>query len=584
MLDAQNRMMKSGVGMPLQALLAMACVCGLNANAATNILDIQKDKFERVITGNDPNSDAPESVKFMSINPAINAWYLVSVKWRGQKEPEIFHIENPRPKNLFVDVDPAFGEGLILTGQGPEAKRCSLWATKTNAPIRAAKSMKRYYEPICDGALFVRNPSIGRESTKEVVTDFLRRHVWGGEQITSIVKDTIFKDKFLITGDLKASDGTVAGNSGAIPEYQNGPGTAQIQPNLPNKFLIPDYLGIDLGEANALTLEAGSWYPAKRNAGVYVSIIEPMIIKSEILNSFPQVVHKLDATEEKAIAYLVAFDLSKHELGFALGTKHPSLEWSERADDRVRSALPGPDGFAVADPLVVTGGINPIDATKVIATFTGGFKRSHGAFKWGELASINRGSHYGFIENGVVFSRLVPGLATVIIFNDGRVDMRTWRNDDNALLKDIRHARQNGVAIIDWDEQLKAPVPGRFVGSWHLGNWSGSQDSAQRALRAGACLQENQGRQYLIYGYFSGATANSMARVFQSYGCRYALHLDMNALEHTYLALYSSTGKDFGIQYLITGMNVLDREVNGAIIPRFVGTPDNRDFFFVMKK
>ena len=47
--------------------------------------------------------------------------------------------------------------------------------------------------------------------------------------------------------------------------------------------------------------------------------------------------------------------------------------------------------------------------------FTGGFKREHGAFRYGDLAQKNHGSHYGFVENGVVFSKLQPGLATIIV-------------------------------------------------------------------------------------------------------------------------------------------------------------------------
>ena len=47
-----------------------------------------------------------------------------------------------------------------------------------------------------------------------------------------------------------------------------------------------------------------------------------------------------------------------------------------------------------------------------VAAFVGGFKRSHGAFRYGPLALVNHGSHYGFMQQGVVFSKLQPGLAT----------------------------------------------------------------------------------------------------------------------------------------------------------------------------
>ena len=78
-------------------------------------------------------------------------------------------------------------------------------------------------------------------------------------------------------------------------------------------------------------------------------------------------------------------------------------------------------------PLVSTGLISPENARRTVATFTGGFKRIHGAFKFGEFASKNYGSHYGFLENGVVFSKLQPGLATVFVLDDGSIQMKTWK-------------------------------------------------------------------------------------------------------------------------------------------------------------
>ena len=77
-----------------------------------------------------------------------------------------------------------------------------------------------------------------------------------------------------------------------------------------------------------------------------------------------------------------------------------------------------------------------------------------------------------------------------------------------------------------------------------------------------------------------------MARVFQAYDCRYAMHLDMNALEHTYIALYhrDKEGRNLLVQHLIRGMSVLDKSEKGIYIPRFLGYSDNRDFFYVMQR
>jgi hypothetical protein len=217
-----------------------------------------------------------------------------------------------------------------------------------------------------------------------------------------------------------------------------------------------------------------------------------------------------------------------------------------------------------------------------VATFTGGFKREHGAFRYGDLAGRNHGSHYGFIEQGVVFSKLQPGLATLYVLDDGAVRMGTWSQADDRLLARIRYARQNGVPLVEPDP-TGAPAPGALVAKWGPGNWSGSATGELRAVRAGVCLQEAAGRRFLIYGWFSTATPSAMARVFQAYGCRYAMLLDMNALEHTYLAVYGRQGHQITVQHLIRGMAEVDKSTDGAIVPRFIGFPDNRDFFYLVR-
>ena len=194
------------------------------------------------------------------------------------------------------------------------------------------------------------------------------------------------------------------------------------------------------------------------------------------------------------------------------------------------------------------------------------------------FALKNHGSHYGFIENGVVFSKLQPGLATVFVLNDGALEMKTWTETDNALLSKIKYARQNGVPIID------AGIPGSLVGRWGPGNWSGSEDEKLRTIRAGVALQNSHGKRFLIYAVFSDATPSAMARVFQAYQCSYAMLLDMNALEHTYLALYRRSGGELTVDHLLKGMSELDKSASNENVPRFLGFSDNRDFFYLMRR
>jgi len=325
----------------------------------------------------------------------------------------------------------------------------------------------------------------------------------------------------------------------------------------------------------------GEWTAVRGLDGIFVSLMQgSAVIGSAAASIAPS--WRPDTVEARALFYLVAFDLSRYQLGFVLGTEHPRLGWSPRTRDEVRDpALPGPDGFDTATPLVRTGMMVPSAEAAVVATFTGGFKREHSAFRYGALAQRNRGSHYGFVEQGVVFSRLIPGLATLYALDDGTVGMKTWTGEDDALSARLRSARQNGVPLVEPDAITGVPMPGALVERWGMGNWSGSADEQLRTLRAGACLLQNGLHRHLVYGYFSTARPSTMARVFLAYGCRYAMHLDMNALEHTYLALYPRRGERIVVQHLVRDMSQLDKASGDSLLPRFLAFPDDRDFFYI---
>jgi hypothetical protein len=287
--------------------------------------------------------------------------------------------------------------------------------------------------------------------------------------------------------------------------------------------------------------------------------------------------NRLDSLERSADVYLVAFDMSLFDIGYELGTDHPSLGWSSRPRQKHRGA--GPDGFGRPDPLVMNGTLSPALFDDVAASFTGGFKRDHGAWRYREFATFNWGHHYGFMPNGVILSRLWEGLATLYATRDGKMHMETWTKEHDALLPDLMMARQNGVSLIE------NGVPGPLVTSRGDGNWSGDADALLRTLRAGACAREVDGRQFLIYAYFSTGTPSAMARTFQAYQCDYAMLLDMNSQELTYMALYVHGKDEVETQHLVSGMALADvRDSRGNRIPRFISAPDNRDFFYLVRR
>ncbi len=60
--------------------------------------------------------------------------------------------------------------------------------------------------------------------------------------------------------------------------------------------------------------------------------------------------------------------------------------------------------------------------------------------------------------------------------------------------------------------------------------------------------------------------------------------LDMNALVHTYVAVFKKRGTKLYIQHLIQKMSEADVTAKGQYIPRFLGFADDRDFFYLTRK
>jgi hypothetical protein len=547
------------------------------ARGSKSVVELQQFRSSETAAAEDGGGRSGVAT-LLNLNPRIGAWLLLTLDWGPSGGIATYHLENARPQTQTISLAERGARGIRITAEG-RAYTCELWSGGNASALETAKRSGLPYAPLCEGKLYLRNRVSGNQTNLERFTDFLRDHVWGGETVVQLVRREFYRDRFLETG--------VPGTPYSVPSEAASPDeprAARLRIAPGERITLPQDLGIELRPSKD-ALVPGLWYPVNRLTGIYFSFLQPRNIDPAILNSDRNRVNGLDSVEADALDYLVAFDLSRFELGFSLGTDHPRVGWSERVADGMRDpTLKGPDGIDSVAPLVRTGMISPALAAATVATFTGGFKRQHGAFRYGPLSERNHGTHYGFIEQGTVLSKLMPGLSTLYVLDDGSVDMKTWTLDDDALLGRIKAARQNGVALIDYDSATGPSSPGPLVARWGAGNWSGSSDEKLRTLRAGACLQQTTTRRFLIYGYFSSATPSAMARVFQAYGCRYAMHLDMNALEHTYLALYLRTEGEVKVEHLVQGMAQLDKSAGAQVIPRFLGFPDDRDFFYLTEK
>lgn len=535
-----------------------------------SILELQK--FRRVSMIDIQNdTGAQGTATLWNLNPSINAWYVLSLRWDTSDVDDWYHLANAHPERQDLGLTADFPFGITIEDT-QNVVLCDLWSKEASPSLAAAAQADTPYTMLCGEEVTLRRKTVGRKTKLELVTDFLRDNVWRGEKITVFVRQTLFKDSHLVTGEVLESQTAIESSVAA-------PRAARLEPGFEGSSLRPQELGL-VFEATESLMPAGVWLPLRGIPGVFVSTLEPRMVAADILASHRQLVSTLDAVEGSALTYLVAFDLDAFDLGFSVGTDHPRVGWSERVEASQRDDSPGPDGIDSLAPVVTTGIVPPAVAHRTVATFTGGFKRSHGAFRSGELAGRNWGSHYGFIESGTLLSKLWPGISTILVLADGTVELKTWTEADDGRIETIDFARQNGVPLIDGDANSGESVPGALVSRWRLGNWSGSQDEKFRTLRAGLCLQRERDRRFLIYGYFSSATPSAMVRVFQAYGCEYALHLDMNALEHTYLAVYRLEGTELQVQHLIEEMHVLDHDD----LPRFLGFADNRDFFYLLRR
>ena len=539
-----------------------------DADVAKPITHLQPFRTEQSVTGGDGLE-----LRLTNLNPKVNTWFLLEVRHPGRDKTESYHLENTRPQHWRLALTDGDSPTLRLSADGVQHD-CDLWSGD-QSPLAAARRTGLPYAPVCGARLFLRNRVAGSRTNRESTSEFLRDNVWLGDSLVEFIKGTFYQDAFL-------ESGTEIG-TGAQGEVVLSPGAARLT----DRPLVSTALGLDLVGTPEGGMAMGEWYAVRDAPAIYASTMQPGHIDAAIL-SRPDETNPLDGVERRADVYLVAFDLSQFEVGYELGTDHPGLGWSSRPSGAGRDwHLPGPDGVSSPAPLVMTGMLSPTLTRRVGATFTGGFKRDHGAFRYGPFATSDHGHHYGFVVQGVVLSKLQPDLATFYVLDDGTIGMKTWTEADAALLPRLHFARQNGVALIAPNPVTGESVPGPLVRNWGPGNWSGSAKAELRSLRAGACLKSVSGKQFLIYGYFSTATPSAMARSFQAYGCDYAMLLDMNALEHTYLAIYtpSKIGPGIATQHLVKGMAEIDRrEGDGTRIPRFLGFSDNRDFFYLLRK
>lgn len=497
------------------------------------------------------------SAQLIDLNTQVGAWFLLRINAPGAPTGWI-NLERAAllgGRGVRVSLSPA---GLVISG-GPGAGVCPIGA---GSAFANAAQNGAAFASVCGGALYIRRRP-GQAGIANLAAG-------AQEAVASIAA------------------AKRQGSSGGPPPR------ARIDARHASSR-APAGLGIEI-DAPASGALAGEWYPA-RNArpGIYASSMQPNQIESALLATYASEVEPLTGQQGATPFYLVAFDLSRFTVGWSKGSERPHAGWSESAShgNTFRAqGIHGPDGFGNFAPLAETGLLNSAYLPRLAATMCGGFQRRHGMFHNPPFSTRDRqGYYWGFMENGVVYSRLQTDLASLAVDVNGDVTIKKWTDADNARLGQYLHVRQNGVPVVDGIDARGDSIPGPFmrVNNRFSGAWSGAlAENGFYTQRAAACMYEESGRKFLIYAYSPSTIPGTIARVFQSLRCRGGIHLDMNNPEWSYLGVVGESGGRLRTENPGAGMSGANRSVQtpqgASTLPKFTTGSDVADFFYFVSK
>ena len=243
----------------------------------------------------------------------------------------------------------------------------------------------------------------------------------------------------------------------------------------------------------------------------------------------------LDPQRSYAGVALVRMDLSVLSLHMTPGTIEPAH----------------PSGIDQKLPSI--GMVPPQADSTLVAAFNGGFKAVHG--------------HYGMMVNGITLLPAQAGLATLAIYQDGRVRIGAWGTDITQTA-DLVSFRQNCPPLID-NGAINPLLSSDARGRWGFTN---NQDITWRT----AVGITRNGR-FLIYAVGNGTNAEFLAQALQQAGANSAMQLDINQY-YAHFVTYgpatasSSNGDNLQAERLLQEM-IDERQL--------YLTPGARDFFYV---
>ena len=200
------------------------------------------------------------------------------------------------------------------------------------------------------------------------------------------------------------------------------------------------------------------------------------------------------------IVAIVAFDLNHTRLKFVLGSEEPY-----NPDSPERDGLIPPEDKKPG---------------RLLATFNGGFKATHG--------------HFGAMARGIEALPPRDGYGTIAMYSDGRVAIGAW-GEEILPSSELSAWRQNGPLVID-DGQINGEIYNN-----NPMDWGYTVDDVSPTLRSGMAISADGATLYYLAG--DKMTMEDLANSMEAVGAANGIQLDINNYWVNFVALRSQAGQ-----------------------------------------
>jgi hypothetical protein len=195
----------------------------------------------------------------VNLNPAVNAWYVLEIAWKDGASNFAYHLENARPRSQSLALDQKYPFGIAIF-EGDKRYACDFFSGDSTGALDRARSSRQIHADLCEGRIYLRNPTRGNRTTVEAATKFIRDQGWGGEEVI-VLFHHILQDRNLETGEIHPSAQMPANTRSGDPP--GVPIAAAIDPKFAGQLVVSRNLEITPENPDSSGLRPGEWYPVR---------------------------------------------------------------------------------------------------------------------------------------------------------------------------------------------------------------------------------------------------------------------------------------------------------------------------------